>query len=171
MLERVSQTTCRWVFFCGFPMSKINFQMLCTRFALRPGTACAWPSLQTFFEVLSKQYRVRDVWWPQGVWYILNYMSQSYICWKWYVSNIIFWNLLWTIHRNSSWFRTYFKLRTVPVHHTRVIRLTLCIGPHHLKSLNTLKLPTIYINLWNHHVLRIQVVTYSNWQIQHLYIF
>lgn len=71
---------------------------------------------------------------------------------------------------DSSWFRTYFKLRTVPVHHTRVICLALCIRLHHLKTLKTLKLLTIYINLWNPHVLRIQVVTYSNWQIQHLYI-
>lgn len=102
--------------------------------------------------------------------WILNYMSQSYIYWKWYVSNIISWNLLWTNHRDSSWFRTYFKLRTGPVHHTRVIRLTLCIGLHNLKSLKTLKFPKIYINLWNPHVLRIQVIAYSKWQLQHLYI-
>lgn len=55
------------------------------------------------------------------------------------------WNLLWTNHRDSSWFGTYFKLRTDPVHHTRVMRPTLCIGLHHLKSLKTLNLPTIYI--------------------------
>lgn len=101
--------------FCGFPMSKINLQTLWCVLRLDPRLRELDP-----LPKLSLRFCQNNTGYMVTTRILIEVQNQLQSI---YFSNIISWNFLSTNHRDSSWFRTYFKL---PVHHTQVICLTLC---------------------------------------------